>query len=77
MIVFRTEKEFSHFAVEAPRMTPRLSARCIVGVVLKVLHNVLNNCFYTCVANQIQKMLHHLYIYKVAIFRLKNRDSSI
>ena len=34
MIVFRTKKEFSHFAVEAPRVTPSFSARCTAGIVL-------------------------------------------
>ena len=34
MIVFRTEKEFLPFAVEAPRITPSFSARCTIGIAL-------------------------------------------
>ena len=34
MIGFRTAKEFSHFAVEATRVTPSFSARRTVGIVL-------------------------------------------
>ena len=34
MIVFRTEKEFSHFAVEAPRVISSFSARCAEGITL-------------------------------------------
>ena len=101
MIVFRTEKELSHFAVEAPRVTLSFSARCAVGIPISALQysekslvvvgfvfsspinfaNVrLSNikfCFHTCAVNQIQKRLHHLYIQKVAILKLKSRDSSI
>ena len=37
MIVFRTEKEFSHFAVETPRMTLVFSAKGSIGIVLSTL----------------------------------------
>ena len=34
MVVFRTEKEFSYFAVEAPTVTPSFSTRCTEGIAL-------------------------------------------
>ena len=38
MIVFRAEKEFSHFAVEAPRVTSSFSAKFTVGIALSTSH---------------------------------------